>query len=80
MVAWQVTLARRDGFDHIWFMTGRPCNPNSDLKRLWQLLLPGTPFPRCGTPAETGAASHAQAPLAQKQPDGAEPAAANRKA
>jgi hypothetical protein len=61
-------------------MTGRPCNPNSDLKRLWQLLLPGTQFPQCGTPAETGTASQAQAPLTQKQPAGAEPTAADRKA
>jgi hypothetical protein len=32
----------------MWVMTGRPCNPNSDLKRLWQVLLPGTAFPQCG--------------------------------
>jgi hypothetical protein len=58
-------------------MMGRPCNPNSDLKRLWQFLLPNTPFPQCGTPAETGAASGDQALLAQKQPAGAEPTDAN---
>jgi hypothetical protein len=28
-------------------MTGRPCNPDSDLKGLWRTLL-GTPFPVCG--------------------------------
>jgi hypothetical protein len=33
---------------HMWVMMGRPCNPNSDLKRLWQVLLPGTAFPQCG--------------------------------
>jgi hypothetical protein len=33
-------------------MAGRPCNPNSDLKRLWQTLLPGTPFPQCGVPPD----------------------------
>jgi hypothetical protein len=32
----------------MWVMTGRPCNPNGDLKRLWQVLLPGTAFPQCG--------------------------------
>jgi hypothetical protein len=36
----------------MWSMSGRPCNPDSDLKRLWRVLLPGTPFPRCGTPEE----------------------------
>ena len=29
-------------------MTGRPCNPGSDLHGLWRLLLPGTAFPACG--------------------------------
>jgi hypothetical protein len=28
-------------------MTGRPCNPDSDLKGLWRTLF-GTPFPACG--------------------------------
>jgi hypothetical protein len=31
-------------------MAGRTCKPDSDLKRLWQVLLPNTPFPACGTP------------------------------
>jgi hypothetical protein len=31
-------------------MAGRPCNPGSDLKWLWQALLPGTAFPQCGVP------------------------------
>jgi hypothetical protein len=62
-------------------MTGRPCNPNSDLKRIWQFLLPGTQFPQCGTPAETSAAGHAEALLVQKQPAGAAaPTDADRKA
>jgi hypothetical protein len=29
-------------------MANRPCNPDADMKRLWQLLLPGTPVPACG--------------------------------
>jgi hypothetical protein len=41
----------------MWVMTGRPCNPNSDLVRLWQVLLPGTAFPQCGH------AEDSQAPL-----------------
>jgi len=36
-------------------MTGRPCKPDADFKRLWQRLLPGTPFPACGMPDEPGA-------------------------
>jgi hypothetical protein len=24
------------------------CKPDADLKRIWQTLLPGTPFPACG--------------------------------
>jgi hypothetical protein len=43
-------------------MAGRPCNPNDDLMRLWQSLLPGTPFPQCGIPAGTGAADNDDAP------------------
>ncbi len=30
-------------------MIDRPCRANADLKRIWQLLLPDTPFPACGT-------------------------------
>jgi hypothetical protein len=36
----------------MWAMSGRPCNPDSDFKRLWQVLLPNTPLPQCGTPNE----------------------------
>jgi hypothetical protein len=31
-------------------MIGRPCKPDADLKRLWQMLMPGTHFPACGMP------------------------------
>jgi hypothetical protein len=31
-------------------MASRPCKPDADLKRLWQVLLPSTPFPACGAP------------------------------
>jgi hypothetical protein len=37
---------------HIRVMTGRPCRPDADLKRMWRLLLPGTAFPACGVPDE----------------------------
>jgi hypothetical protein len=53
-------------------MAGRPCNPDSDLKRLWQALLPGTPFPQCGVARDTqGAApdSKAAQPQDQREPD-----------
>jgi hypothetical protein len=33
-------------------MADRPCKPGEDLKRLWRMLLPGTPFPACGVPHE----------------------------
>ena len=29
-------------------MANRPCKPDADVKRIWQLLLPDTPFPACG--------------------------------
>ncbi|HEX5211564.1 MAG TPA: hypothetical protein VFW22_07505 [Pseudolabrys sp.] len=30
-------------------MATRPCKPGADEKRLWQRLLPDTPFPACRT-------------------------------
>jgi hypothetical protein len=53
-------------------MAGRPCNPNSDLKRLWQLLLPLAPFPQCGTAPAIGATNRDQARLAKEQSADAE--------
>jgi len=45
-------------------MADRPCRPNADLKRIWQLLLPETPFPACGmeenAEADDGAARPAR--------------------
>ncbi len=29
-------------------MANRPCKPGDDIKQIWQLLLPDTPFPACG--------------------------------
>ncbi|MGH6682599.1 MAG: hypothetical protein ACRECA_01515 [Pseudolabrys sp.] len=31
-------------------MIERPCRANTDLKQIWRLLLPDTPFPACGAP------------------------------
>jgi hypothetical protein len=30
-------------------MANRPCKPDADVKRIWQLLMPDTAFPACGT-------------------------------
>lgn len=45
-------------------MTSRPCKADADVKRIWQLLLPDTPFPACGTPdkAEADAGESAAPP------------------
>jgi hypothetical protein len=32
----------------MWSMSGRPCNPGSDLRGLWRTLLGDIPFPQCG--------------------------------
>jgi hypothetical protein len=42
-------------------MTGRPCRPDADFKRLWRLLLPGTPFPACGVPEESNTSERVEA-------------------
>jgi len=58
-------------------MAGRPCNPNTDLKRFWQTLLRGTPFPACGVPGNSDAAAGKCAEPATK-PDNAEQSAERR--
>jgi hypothetical protein len=30
-------------------MANRPCKPDADTKRLWQMLMPGVAMPSCGT-------------------------------
>jgi hypothetical protein len=42
-------------------MTNRPCNPDSDLKRLWQMVMPGTPMPSCGTTQDNSGGHNATA-------------------
>lgn len=48
-------------FAHIWPMTGRPCKPDDDFKRLWKTLMPGVAMPACEVTKNTGAASLAAA-------------------
>ena len=57
-------------------MTGRPCKPSADVKHIWQLLLPDTPFPPCGTQDNLGADASERTtpqsePLTQASRDGA---------
>jgi hypothetical protein len=33
-------------------MANRPCKPDADTKRLWQMLMPGVPMPACGVGQE----------------------------
>ncbi len=49
-------MARRAQFAHIEPMASRPCRPSDDVKRLWQQLLPGTPFPACADEENANAA------------------------
>jgi hypothetical protein len=50
-------VARRDIFGHIRPMAERTCKPDADLKRLWRMHLPGTPFPACGMSEDSSAAA-----------------------
>jgi hypothetical protein len=36
-------------------MATRPCKPDADMKGLWRLLLPDTPFPACAPSEDTAA-------------------------
>jgi len=57
----------------MWAMSGRPCNPGSDFKRLWQTFLGNTPMPQCGAPPDP---PPAEAPKgAASDPAAAEPPA-----
>jgi hypothetical protein len=51
-------------------MANRPCRADADVKRIWQLLLPDTPFPACGVPQDTDmAASESAGPVNEKRAD-----------
>jgi hypothetical protein len=43
-------------------MASRPCNADTDLKRIWQQLLPDTPLPACGAPKNADADASEDAP------------------
>lgn len=53
-------------------MANRPCKPGTDVKQIWQLLLPDTPFPACGTQEDKAAEErHGAAPDDESRPDAA---------
>jgi hypothetical protein len=58
---------------YIRTMASRPCKPDADLKRLWRMLLPNTPFPACGAPENFNSA----ADRPENGSDDAEPNAAD---
>ena len=53
-------------------MTNRPCKPDADVKRIWQLLLPGTAFPACGTQEDAAKGGDA-APVNETRDDARPP-------
>jgi hypothetical protein len=63
----------------MWEMAGRPCRPDADFKRLWQLLLPGTQFPACGVPESADTDVSDGGGLPPDRPDNAEPQSERRK-
>jgi len=48
-------------------MANRPCRPSTDVKAIWQLLLPDTPFPACGTAASADADTRKSPPPETRQ-------------
>lgn len=52
----------------MWSMTGRPCNPGSDFKRLWQVFLGNTSMPQCETPSGPRTAEDAKTAAAESTP------------
>jgi hypothetical protein len=65
-------LAGYRGPAHMWAMAGRPCNPNSDFKRLWQVFLRNAPLPQCEAPSDLESAEDSEA--ATVDPTAAKPA------
>jgi len=54
-------------------MASRPCKLDADLKGLWRILLPSTPYPACGEPEKSDATAHCIVRTVTGRPDGAEP-------
>lgn len=52
-------LARIAVQGHNRVMAERPCKSGTDVKGIWRLLLPDTPFPACGTQEEEDAGGSA---------------------
>ena len=52
----------------MWSMSGRPCNPGSDFKRLWQAFFHNTPMPQCDTPSGPRAAEDAKTAATDPSP------------
>ena len=52
----------------MWSMSGRPCNPGSDFKRLWQAFFGNTPMPQCETPSDRRAVEEAKTAAADSPP------------
>jgi hypothetical protein len=64
----------------MWSMSGRPCNPGSDLRQLWQTLLGNTPFPQCGVPEQQNASgARGEAPNGEQPDERQDGAGARRK-
>jgi len=55
-------------------MSGRPCNPSSDLRQLWQTLLGNTPFPQCGVPDQPDNSQESGDPADDDRPSERAPA------
>jgi hypothetical protein len=63
----------------MWSMSGRPCNPGSDLRALWQTLLGDIAFPQCGVPDQAHSShDRVTAPLGEPALDPGQASAAHR--
>jgi hypothetical protein len=54
-------------------MASRPCKLDADLKGLWRVLLPSTPYPACGEPEKSDTAARVIVRNVTDRPDDAEP-------
>ena len=64
---------------HMSSMSGRPCNPGSDLRQLWQALLGNTPFPQCGVSEKRDTSQKSgDAPDREQQSEGKDGSAVQR--
>jgi hypothetical protein len=52
----------------MWAMVGRPCNPNGDFKRLWQVFLRDAPMPQCEAPSDLESAEDPKAATVDPTP------------